>query len=387
MRLLLLSLALLVAAPAAAKSKSKAAPLGPVDVHAAHDQLIPQIAASYDSALGGFVTKRGDPIESAIELALQLARERPNDVWKSEALTTEDWSFALLDSVGGGFVGTASEKDPQIAKFEKQTVPNARRLENLIDAWEVSGDPKYRRVAAQVVDFCERVLIDARGGFVTDQVGDRDLQPAANGIAIHAYLRWAEVTGDRRYLNFGLKSIDRVWKTCWDPELGVLLRRGTFDEVLKYPQLEDQVEMGRAVTRAYQIGKRPIDLERARAIGDLLLSHFEDTRGGFKTQAVPTKKGVTKNAARVSSENAVAVRFLYELAVVTSEAKYREAAARAWNPFRDDLAKMGTEAPDWALAARAEFAPITPEVPDWQVVEQIPVTTQPRVMRFKPGRR
>jgi len=385
MRFLLLGLALLVAAPAAAKSKSKAAPLGPVDVRAVHDQLTPQIAATYDTSRGGFVTKRGEPMESTIELAFQIARERPNDVWRSEALETVDWMMSLIDSVGGGFLGAGS--DAAVARIEKQTVPNARRLENLIDAYEVSNDHKYRLVAGQTVDFFERVLIDARGGFVTDQVGDRDLQPAANGIAIHAYVRWSEVTSDRRFLNFALKSIDRVWKNCWDEQMGVLLRRGTFGELLQYPQLDDQTEMGRAVVRAYQIGKRPIDLEHAKALGDLLLSHFEDSRGGFKSQAVPMKNGSIKNASRASEENAVASRFLYELATVTGDAKYAEGALRAWGPFRDDFAKAGNDAAEWALAARAAFAPSTPATPDWQVVESIPTTTQPRVMRFKRGRR
>src|SRR5262245_18976720 len=136
MRFLLLGLALVVAAPAAAKSKSKAAPLGPVDVHAVHDQLTPQIAATYNTSRGGFVTKRGEPMESSVEFALQIARERPNDVWGSEGLKTVDWMMSLIDSVGCGFLGAGS--DAAVARIEKQTVPNARRLENLIDAYEVS---------------------------------------------------------------------------------------------------------------------------------------------------------------------------------------------------------------------------------------------------------
>ena len=389
MSFLLLLLALLCAAPAPvlAKTKSPATKgvVAPLDLRATHDQLITQVAAEYDTSKGGWVTK-GQPVESAVELAFQIAREKPDSEWKGRALGTVDWMHALLDTIGGGFVGSLAEQDHEISKFEKRTVPNARRLENLIDAWQISGDLRYRRDAERVVDFFERVLLDARGGFITDQVGDRDLQPAANGVAMHAYLRWAEVTGNRRFLNFALKSADRVYKNCWD-DAGVLLRRGTFGEVLQYPQLDDQVEMGRGLVLAYQLGKRPVDLERARAMGELLIARFQDPRGGFRTQSAPTKKGEVKKAARESGENAAAARFLCELATASGDAKYREAAKSAWAPFREDLAKAGLESADWALAARADFAPTEPRVPDWQVVESIPATTQPRTMRFRPGKR
>ena len=65
----------------------------------------------------------------------------------------------------------------------------------------------------------------------------------------------------------------------------------------------------------------------------------------------------------------------------------RRVAKAASTPFRGDLAKAGLESADWALAARADFAPTEPRIPDWQVVESIRVTTQLRVMLFKMARK
>src|SRR5439155_12195575 len=126
-------------------------------------------------------------------------------------------------------------------------------LSLLIAAWRATGDERYLKDAGRVAGFVDRVLLDGRGGFVSAQVGDRELEPAANGVAIRAWLAWAAAHDrDPRLRDFALKSIDRVWETSFDP-LGVLLRRGTMGEVLTWPQLADQVEMGRALIVAWRM--------------------------------------------------------------------------------------------------------------------------------------
>ncbi|HYM80050.1 MAG TPA: hypothetical protein VEY91_01410 [Candidatus Limnocylindria bacterium] len=385
MRLALGYLALMtvaLVAPASARAADK--PVAASDTQSMFDRLTAQVATDYDTAQGGFA-RRGMPATSAVELALVLANQTDSE-WQSRALWTVDWTQGLMDTIGGGFIHSVN--DPEMARLEKRTNSNAQRLENLIDAWQVTGNAAYRRRAAGVVDFFERVLLDARGGFVAGQIGDRSLEPAANGFAIHAYLRWAAATGERRYLNFALKSVDRVWQTSWDPN-GGLLRRGTFGEILEYPQLEDQVEMGRALVLAAQLGKRPEDLERARTLGELLLVRFEDPRGGFRTQSALKKSGEVKKAARVESENSRAARFLCELAAVTRASHYGDAAARAWTAFAKEFEKSGPEGADWALAMRVAMNPRVVAVtePRWQAVAKSEPMSQPRSVQFKTGRR
>jgi uncharacterized protein YyaL (SSP411 family) len=241
-------------------------------------------------------------------------------------------------------------------------------------------------MGARSVDFFERVLLDGRGGFQYGQVGDTELYPAPNGLAIRAYARWAAVTGEKRYLNFAFKSIERVWEHCWDSS-GGLLRRGTFGEVLKYPQLEDQVEMGLALLGTYQVAKRPVDLDRAKTLGELLLVRFEDPRGGFRTQSAPNKSGEVKKAARVDFENARAARFLYELAAAVNDDRFRQAANRAWVPFLEDLGKGDLDAPNWALAARASWAPTVLTPPEWPIAERTTAPTFQRSFTIKSARR
>src|SRR5262249_62193533 len=165
-----------------------------------------------------------------------------------------------------------------------------------------------------------------RGGFVTAMVGDRAPQPRANGIAIHAWLTWGAANGDAAVRDFVLRSLDRVWESCFDPA-GVLLRHGDFGEGTMPPQLADQVEMGRALLLASRLCGRPQDLERARTLGHVLLLKFQErSRGGFMTQAKPKKDGMIQRAGRDDEENARAALFLAELAAATGDDAFRDAA-------------------------------------------------------------
>lgn len=331
---------------------------------AAYRRLLDAVAAAYDTARGGFVSRDGLPSEAAIELAFLHGAESRDAAWTARAVRTLDWTIGLLDSVGGGFYTRARDKDRRSTTFDKMTLPNARRLEVALLGLDETGDDRYRRVAARAVDYAERVLLDGRGGFVHGQIGDRQLVPESNGAMVRAWLLWGGFTGDARRRDFAWKSLDRVWSTSWSGPAG-LVRRGTFDEITVAPQLADQVELGRALVWAAHLAGREDDLARARAVADTLLGVYWDRKGGFRTRALPSR-GLVRPAPRLAAENARAARFLAELAAVSGETRYREAARRAVAAFPKELEKpKGLEAAEWALALRAIHAPDLPERPDW----------------------
>jgi uncharacterized protein YyaL (SSP411 family) len=353
----------LAAAPASAK---RAAPAIPTDDRGRFEFLAARVAASWDLARGGFVSEAGLPSETAVELGFLMGREAADPEWTQRSLSTVDWTRSLMDSLGGGFATRRQRPGNEPETFGMRTDVNTRRLANLAAAWRAAGDDRYRRDAMKVAAFVDRVLIDGRGGFVTAPVGDRNLQPAANGVAIHAWLVWAATTGDTRVRDFALRSIERVWETCFDAR-GVLLQRGDFGEVMVAPQLLDQVEMGRALVYSSRLCDRPEDLKRALALGHTVIGNFPDPkRGAFMTQAMPKKDGTIRHAPCRADENARAARFLVELAAATGNDTFRAAARRAWEAFAEDQHDAGLEAADWALAFHAMFAPEAPEAPAWQ---------------------
>ena len=377
----MLSAPLAVAAePAVA---AKAGPVGsrPVDERARLEQLVDVVAASYDTSRGGFVDKAGAPSEGAIELGLRLGRDAAGAEWKQRALVTLNWTRSLMDTVSGGFVARRPKSAAEGAAFDTRTDVNSRRLALLLAAWRATGDARYRKDAGRVAGFMDRVLLDGRGGFVAAQVGDRDLVPAANGVAIHAWLEWAAANTDAGQRDFAIRSIERVWEVSFDP-LGVLLRKNNVGDVLAWPQLSDQVEMGRALVLSARLCDRAKDLERAKALGRVVIGKFEDrTKGGFMTQARPKKDGTIQRAGRDAAENARAALFMAELAAATGDHAFHDAGRRALAAFDAEQAKAGLGAADWALAQRALLEPETPEAPAWRAAAVQPAT--PRVVRFR----
>ena len=359
----------------------------PADDRALYELASDQVAAAYDSARGGFVARTGVPSESAVALALLRGREPGSAQWKERALVTIAWTRGLLDTIGGGFVVSVADADPHHAHIYKPADVNARRLENLIRAWDLTSAPAYRKDAARVVDYFDRVLLDGRGGFIPGQASGFELVPNANGFAIHAWLAWAAASTDRVKLDFAFRSLDRVWDRCWTPEVG-LVRRDAFGEILQAPQLADQVEMGRAFLLAARLGGRSADDVRARTLGDLVLARFENqAEGGFLTHWVTNKQGKTKRSARIPAENARAALFLCELTTLTGESKYRDAARRAWRELAERLDEPRLDAADWALAIHAAIEPALPNAPVWPKLASRTTPASPRSMSFKTGKR
>jgi uncharacterized protein YyaL (SSP411 family) len=355
------------------------------DLRSLYEQVSARVAAAYDTSRGGFVAKDGMLSESAVELALLHAHDGGDAEWSKRAAATIEWSSGLMDTLGGGFYHGGVRQGRDQDALTKRVDSNARRLELLIEA---AGAPESRQAgdAARVADFMERVLLDGRGGFVSAQVGDRELEPAANGVALHAWLLWSGMKLDRRARDFALRSLDRVWETCWQPMFG-LLRRDAFGDVTSVPMLTDQVEMGRALVLASRWCGRESDWTRACALGDLMIARYEDPRrGGFRTSSVPRKNGSIQNAPRDPGENARAALFLEELAVLTGDARYREAAARTRHAFEKSFNSMGLDAADWGLALRMSMVRELPPAPHWPARDPAQEPARRRSVTFKTGR-
>lgn len=383
-----LSLLLIVVAvlPAAAKKK-KESPVPPVQNEAALiDYLVAQVAPCYDPSRGGFVAKDGVPDADATHLAFVLAQDAADDPWRTRAIGTLDWTVGLRDTVGGGFFHSAKDVALDIPSFHKRTDSNAERLELLLEGYAATGDARYRRQAAEVVDYFHRVLLDGRGGFVAGQVGDRELMPEPNGHAIRAWCAWAVATADPRVRDFALKSADAVWERCWEDGVG-MLRRDVFGQPIDTPQLIDQVEMGRAFVSVASISGRDKDRQRAVVLGDLLLNVFANAeKGGFFTKARVDDKGKTNGGGKDSYANSRAARFLAELATLTGEAKYRDAARTTIASFTPEIEKPEFEAAQWALAVRALSTDDRPQVPTWATIVE-KERTPPATRRYNTRRR
>ena len=329
------------------------------------ERLCAEVEGGWDSTGKVFVNRDGSPSESAIELA--FARGRDGEaVWGRRALQSLTWTRQLLDTVGGGYVDGLKDKDPRNPRFEKHTIPNARRLELLALARAATPDASWKHDMAFVADHFERVLQDPRGGFFTGQIATLDLEPESNGAGVQAWLRAGALSGDPSRRQFSKRTLTRLWASSYHPELG-LVRRDRFGTIREPSILLDQVEVGRAHLFAWQTTANDSDLMRARLCGSHVLEHFEDTKkGGFRTDYASDRFGRVRRARRPFNDNARAARFLVELSAATGDATYAAAARRAWEAFDRNFAKSKLEAAEWALAVRAQWSPEPLPIVRWR---------------------
>jgi len=391
--LLLMFVAAMVGSPAMAapvakrvSASTKPAPIiAPAD-QALYNRLCVAVSAAYDSSRGGFVSKSGEPHEAAIEL--MLARGRDGDpLALDRALRTLAWTRALLDTTGGGYVNDTRDKDPKKAFLDKGTIPNARRLELLTQAWGANNGHSYLRDGRFVVDFFERVLLDPRGGFYTGQVGSIDLEPEANGIALQSWWRWAAANAAAERRDFALKSEARLWRDCRLPELG-FVRRTTFGQMREPALLGDQVEMGRAYLYAWSATGRDSELVRAKAVAAHVIEKFRDpAKGTFRMEYAYERFGHALRTRRPFDDNARAARFLVELGRATDDTTYVNAARRTWVAFDREFDKSKFEAADWALSVRALWSDDLPKRSGWGVGAKPAGGAAKKAVRGKRGKR
>lgn len=71
----------------------------------------------------------------------------------------------IFDQVGGGFSRYTTDRGWKIPHFEKMLYDNAQLVSLYADAYRISGHPLYREVVERTLDFTERELSRAGGGF------------------------------------------------------------------------------------------------------------------------------------------------------------------------------------------------------------------------------
>lgn len=330
-----------------------------------HRELCGRMDALYDTLAGGWVM-RGEPLDAAIELG--FARGADGDTLaRGRALRTLRWARVLFDSVGGGYYSSSASMDLARPQWDKGAVANARRLRLLLTAWRATGDESWRRDAARVADFLDRVLLDGRGGFVSGQVADRSLHPGVNGEAIRSWLAWGEVTKHARQRDFTWISLDRLWSENRHSEFG-MVRLDESHQVAGFPRLDDHADLGRALIASARRTGRTSDLARAGELGALVLSRFEVPGEGFRSVYQPKKGGKIARAPADPAVNARAARFLLELAAATGEVRWRDAALRALRAASSNARALERDpraVAEWALTARAFRTAELPEPVKW----------------------
>jgi hypothetical protein len=319
-----------------------------------------QLEVAFDAEHGGWGTDAKFPLPRTVEYALK--RDRPR------ALRTLAAVREHLQDADGGFYRYAGQRDWSEPHRERLLDENAALLRAFAAAYLYTGEDGYRAPAAAAVDYLTGTLWTEEGAFAGSQAGTRGLPPGErpaepavdrtvfadrNGLAIDALLRFHAYTDHAA----AREHAERALATVTDR----LIEDGTVRHYdgpgAERGLLADGAALLRALTTAAGVLGRE-HLAPARAVADRTLER-RLADGGF-LDGPPEGPGLLDRPLRPLEATAELAEGLVDLAALTGEDRYSEAARAALETFAGARDRMGVELASYASAvARVREPPLT----------------------------
>jgi uncharacterized protein YyaL (SSP411 family) len=143
------------------------------------DEMEDAIVRQFDMRHGGFGRAPKFPHSAAID----FLAERYQASGQRHLLSVVETTLAKMarggvyDQIGGGFHRYSVDERWCVPHFEKMSYDNSPLLANYVRAWQITGEPLFRRTAEGIIAWTGAVLSDPpdRGGFYASQDADISL--------------------------------------------------------------------------------------------------------------------------------------------------------------------------------------------------------------------
>ena len=137
---------------------------------------VERAAQSYDPQFGGFGGAPKFPHPADLELLLRRHAATHDARCGEMALTTlrRMAEGGLYDQLGGGFCRYSVDERWAIPHFEKMLYDNGPLLRLYADAWRVSGEPMFLRVAEETAGWVMREMQSPEGGYYSSLDADSE---------------------------------------------------------------------------------------------------------------------------------------------------------------------------------------------------------------------
>ena len=133
------------------------------------DEVFENIMKNADKKWGGFGKAPKFPQSLVIQYLLRFYHISENKEALQQALLSIDNMIdgGIYDQVGGGFARYSTDTEWLAPHFEKMLYDNALLLSIICEAYQITGDKRYKEVIEETIQFVQRELKHEEGGFYT----------------------------------------------------------------------------------------------------------------------------------------------------------------------------------------------------------------------------
>ncbi|HEY0521490.1 MAG TPA: thioredoxin domain-containing protein [Ilumatobacteraceae bacterium] len=133
-----------------------------------------QLAGTFDATWGGFGAAPKFPSTMSLDLVIRAYQRSPQEDAKTIVTTSLDAmaSGGIYDHIGGGFARYSVDQQWLVPHFEKMLYDQALLIRVYLHAFLVFGEPRWKQVVEETVDYVLRELRDGSGGFYSAEDAD-----------------------------------------------------------------------------------------------------------------------------------------------------------------------------------------------------------------------
>ncbi|MEN9937904.1 MAG: hypothetical protein RLZZ387_4483 [Chloroflexota bacterium] len=156
------------------------------------DEAYAALHGDFDPTYGGFGPAPKFPQAMTLEFLLRYSARTGQQLGMQmlEKTLRAMAEGGMYDQLGGGFHRYSVDEKWLVPHFEKMLYDNALLSHAYVEAFQATGDPFYRRVAEETLDYLLREMRHPQGGFFSTQ--DADSLPAPDSAHKHegAFFVW-----------------------------------------------------------------------------------------------------------------------------------------------------------------------------------------------------
>ncbi|MBN1656416.1 MAG: thioredoxin domain-containing protein [Deltaproteobacteria bacterium] len=139
-------------------------------------QAVQSLAGNFDPRYGGFSLAPKFPTAAPLSLLLRHHHRTGDRHSLTMVKTTLDGmkNGGIYDQLGGGFARYSTDERWLVPHFEKMLYDNALLARLYLEAFQVTRDEEYRRIASETLDYVLREMKNAQGAFCCSTDADSE---------------------------------------------------------------------------------------------------------------------------------------------------------------------------------------------------------------------